>query len=220
MDFETRLSFIFLEFIKQTIDFNFFIDQTINLIKGQREEGYWKDIMSSIIMDQNSLFLKIVHIYSITIFETFGKEFFAELNEERSLSKKIFATTPSKLLEFFEKNFQINLGKDFKLWEDLRENICRRNVIAHNMGKIDQSYIDCNKYPNSALKDKMIGIDLKHNLEYIKKSNDTVGKFIIFTFKKIAKFYNFVDIESTVKTIAENGYFDDVNPDLLDDVDI
>ena len=123
-------------------------------------------------------------------------------------------------MEFYEKNFQINLEEDFKLWLDLRENICRRNVITHNMGGIDQQYINCINDPNSTLKDKMVGIDIEHDLDYIKKSNDTVDKYIVFTFKEIAKFYNFTDIKTTVRTIAENGYFSDVNPDLLDDVEI
>ncbi len=220
MEFEERLSVIFLEFIKQTIDFDFFIDQMIKLIEDQREEGFWEDFTKSIVKDQNSLFLKIVHIYSITIFETFNREFFTELNKEKTLSKKKFKTTPSKILKFFQNNFQIDLEKEFKLWEDLKENICRRNVIAHNTGKIDQSYIDCINRPNSDIKDKKIGIEIKHNLEYIKKSNDTVGKYIVYTFKNITKFYGFIDIESIVRSIAINGYFDDVNPDLLDDVDI
>ena len=85
MEFETRLSVIFLEFIKQTIDFEFFIDQIIKLIGDQREEAYWKEIMNHIIKDQNSLFLKIVHVYSITIFETFSREFFDELKKEKNL---------------------------------------------------------------------------------------------------------------------------------------
>ena len=73
MKFEERLSVIFLEFIKQTIDFEFFIDQMISLIEDQRVDGVWKDVMNSFIPDQNSLFLKIAHIYSITIFETFNR---------------------------------------------------------------------------------------------------------------------------------------------------
>ena len=101
MDFEERLSVIFLEFIKQTIDFEFFIDQMINLIEDQRVEGVWKDVMNSFIPDQNALLLKIVHIYSITIFETFNREFFDELKEEKDLTRKKFKTTPSKILKFF-----------------------------------------------------------------------------------------------------------------------
>ncbi|TKJ18075.1 MAG: hypothetical protein CEE43_18865 [Promethearchaeota archaeon Loki_b32] len=220
MEFEERLTVIFLEFIKQSIDFKHFIDDITKQIEIQRKDGIWSDLFNSIIKNQNSLFSKIVHIYSITIFETFSREFFDELNKEKNLSKKRFKTTPSKILKFFESNFQINLENEFKLWEDLRENICRRNVIAHNLGKIDQHYIDCMNYPNSVLIDKMIGTDLEHNLLYIKKSNDTVGKYIAFTFKKIAEFYNFIDIESTVRSIAENDYFDDVNPNFLDDVEI
>jgi len=220
MEFEKRLSFTFLEFIKQTIDFKLFINQMVSLIEDQRVEGVWKDVLNFFIPEQNSLFLKIAHIYSITIFETFNREFFDELKEEKNLTRKKFKTTPSKILRFFETNFQINLENGFNIWEDLRESICRRNVIAHKMGKIDEAYIECNNYTDLVLKDKMIGIDIEHNLEYIKKSNDTVGKYIVFTFKKIAEYYNFIDIESTVKNIAENGYFDDVNPNLLDDVEI
>ncbi|NVM44109.1 MAG: hypothetical protein HWN79_04240 [Candidatus Lokiarchaeota archaeon] len=220
MEFEEKLSVIFLEFIKQTIDLEFFIDQMISLIEDQSVEGVWKEVMNSFIPGQNSLFLKIVHIYSITIFETFNREFFNELNEEKNLIRKNFKTTPLKILKFFDANFQINFENEFKIWEELRECICRRNVIAHNMGKIDEAYIECNKHPDMALIDKVIGIDIDHNLEYIKKSNDTVGKYIVFTFKKIAEYYKFIDIESTVKIIAENGYFDDVNSDLLNDVDI
>ena len=192
MDFEERLTFIFLNFIKQSIEFDFFIDRITELIKSQRMGGNssgW-DWFNSIIMEQNSLFLKIVHIYSITIFETFNQDFFAELNKEKNLSKKRFKNTPSKILEFFQNNFQIDLENEFKLWEDLREKICRRNVITHNMGKIDQLYIDCINDHNSVLKDKMIGIDIEHNLDYIEKSNETVSKYIVFTFKKIAEFYN------------------------------
>lgn len=220
MEFEERISVIFLEFIKQTIDLDFFIDQMTSLIEDQRVEGVWKEVMNSFIPDQNSLFLKIVHIYYITIFETFNREFFDELKKEKRLTREKFKTTPSKILKFFETNFQINLENEFNVWEDLREIICRRNVIAHNMGKIDEAYIECNNYPDSTLKDKVIGIDVDHNLEYIKKSNDIVGKYIVFTFKKIAAYYKFIDIESIVKNIAENGYFDDVNSNLLNDVDI
>ena len=102
MEFEERLSGIFLEFIKQTIDLDLFIDQMTSLIEDQRVEGVWKEVMNSFIPDQNSLFLKIVHIYSITIFETFNREFFDELKEEKNLTRKKFKTTPSKILKFFE----------------------------------------------------------------------------------------------------------------------
>lgn len=88
------------------------------------------------------------------------------------------------------------------------------------MGRIDQPYIDCINASTLDLKDKMVGIDIPHNLGYIKKSSETVGKYITFTFKEIVKLYKFTDIKSTIRTIAENGYFSDVNPDLLDDVEI
>lgn len=220
MEFEERLSFIFLEFIKQTIDFEHFIDDMIKLIEEQREKGLWEDFTNYVIKEQNSMFLKIVHIYSITIFETFNREFFDELNKEKNLLRKIVKTTPSKILKFFKNNFQIEFEKDFSIWEELRECICRRNIIAHNMGKINQAYIRCNNYTDQTLKDKVIGIDIAHNLEYIKKSNDIVGKYIVFTFKKVAEYYKLIDIESTVKNIAQNGSFDDVNSNLLTDTNI
>ena len=62
MEFEERLSVIFLEFIKQTIDFDFFIDQMIKLIEDQREEGFWEDFTKSIVKYQKYLFLKIFNI--------------------------------------------------------------------------------------------------------------------------------------------------------------
>ena len=60
------------------------------LIEDQKKDGTWGNVYNWIIEDQNSFFLKIVHIYSITIFETFSQEFFTELNKEKILSKKMF----------------------------------------------------------------------------------------------------------------------------------
>ena len=51
----------------------------------------------------------------------------------------------------------------------------------------------------------------------LKMSNHTVAKYIIFTFKKVAQFYNLKDINSIVKSLAEYPYFGDVNPNLLND---
>ena len=56
-----------------------------------------------------------------------------------------------------------------------------KNAITITFGNQGENHIH----------NEMIGKDIKHNLEYIKKSNDTVGKYMVFTFKNIAKFYEF-----------------------------
>lgn len=211
MAFERKISEIFLMSIKQNVDFDFFIDRMIEWIEKQKTEIDWFD---SLVNDQNKLFLKISHTYSITIFETFNHDFFKEIGNIKNLSKKHVTTTPSKILNFFRNNFKIDLETEFKLWNDLKENICRRNVITHNLGRIDIQYQDCIN-SNLNILNKMIGSDIPHDINYVKMSNHTVANYIIFMFKKIAHFYNLTDINSIVKSLAEHPYFGDVNPSLL-----
>lgn len=211
MVFEKKISEIFLKSIKQNVDFDFFIDCLIEWIEAQKTKTDWFD---SFVDNQNQLFLKISHTYSITIFETFNQDFFNEIHNVKTLSKKYVTTTPSKILTFFINNFKINLETEFRFWNDLKENICRRNVITHNLGRIDEKYQDCIN-SNLNILNKMIGSDIPHDINYVKMSNHTVANYIIFTFKKVAQFYNLTDIYSIVKSLAEHPYFGDVNPNLL-----
>lgn len=213
MALERKISEIFLTSIKQNADFDFFIDVIIDWITKQKSNIDWFDWL---VDEQKELFLKIIHTYSITIFETFNQDFFKEIDNVKTLSKKYVTTTPTKISIFFQNNFRINLETEFKLWDDLKENICRRNVITHKMGRIDKKYQDCT---NSNLNDlnKMIGIDIPHDINYVKRSNHTVANYIIFTFKKIAQYYNLKDINSIVKSLAEHPYYGDINPNLLND---
>ncbi len=214
MSFEEEIAEILLTSIKQSGDFDFFIDTIIEWNESQKADEPI-DWFNSLVDNQNNLFLKIVHSHSITIFETFNEDFFKYIRSVKGLSKKHVSTTPSKILKFFLTNFNLNLEKEFKLWIDLKEAICRRNVIIHNMGRINEVYQDC---ANSKLIElnKMIGRDVPHDLEYVKRSNYIVGNYIIFIFKKIVEFYNLKDINGVVKKLADHPYYDEVNPDLLD----
>ena len=200
--------------IKQNVDFNSFIDLMINWNEKQKTDSV--DWYNSIVDNQNKLFLKIIHTYSITIFETFNNDFFYEIDNVKILPKKHVTTTPSKILDFFQSNFKINLETEFNYWNGLKENICRRNVITHNMGRIDKKYQDCIS-SNLNILNKMIGSDILHDINYVKISNHTVAKYIISTFKKIVEFYNLTDIDSIVKSIANHPYFGDINPNLLNE---
>jgi len=213
MAFKRKISEILLISIKQNVDFDFFIDRIIEWIAQQKTSFDWYD---SLVDEQQRLFLKIIHTYSITIFETFNQDFFNEIDNVKTLSKKYVTTTPSKILTFFQNNFKINLETEFKSWDVLKENICRRNVITHNMGRIDKKYQDCIN-SNLNILNKMIGLDIPHDINYVKMSNNTVAKYIIFTFKKVVQFYNLKDINSVVKSLAEHPYFEEVNPNLLND---
>lgn len=214
MSFERELAEILLTSIKQSGDFDFFIERIIEWNESQKADEPI-DWYNSIVDNQNKLFLKIVHSYSITIFETFNEDFFKYIRSVKGLLKKRVTTTPSKILQFFHTNFNLNLEKEFKLWNDLKEAICRRNVITHNMGRIDKVYQDC---INSKLIDlnKMIGRDIPHDFEYVKRSNFIVGNYIIFIFKRIVEFYNLKNINELVKTLADHPYYADVNPNLLE----
>ncbi len=213
MAFKRKISEILLISIKQNVDFDFFIDRIIEWIAQQKTSFDWYD---SLVDEQQRLFLKIIHTYSITIFETFNQDFFNEIDNVKTLSKKYVTTTPYKILTFFQNNFKINLETEFKSWDVLKENICRRNVITHNMGRIDKKYQDCIN-SNLNILNKMIGLDIPHDINYVKMSNNTVAKYIIFTFKKVVQFYNLKDINSVVKSLAEHPYFEEVNPNLLND---
>ena len=214
MSFEREIVEVLLNSIKQSADFDFFIERIIEWNESQKADEQI-DWYNSIVDDQNKLFLKIVHSYNITIFETFNEDIFKCIGSVKTLSKKHVTTTPSKILDFFLINFNLNLEKEFKLWNDLKEAICRRNVITHNMGRIDESYQDC---VNSNLIElnKMIGRDIPHDFEYVKRSNFIVGNYIIFIFKRIKEFYNLKDINGLVKTLADHPYYADVNPNLLE----
>lgn len=214
MSFEREIAEILLSSIKQSADFDFFIDRIIEWNESQKADEPI-DWYNSIVDDQNNLFLKIVHSYSITIFETFNEDFFKHIRSVKVLSKKRVTTTPSKILDFFLINFNLNLEKEFKLWNDLKEAICRRNVITHNMGRIDEAYQDCIN-SNLIELNKMIGRDIPHDFEYVKRSNFIVGNYIIFIFKRIVEFYNLKDINGLVKTLADHPYYADVNPNLLE----
>ena len=213
MAFKRKISEIFLTSIKQNVDFDFFIDSIIEWIGEQKSSIDWYD---SLVDEQKKLFLKIIHIYSITIFETFNQDFFHEIDKAENLSKKYVTTTPSKISTFFQNNFEINVEREFKLWDVLKESICRRNVITHNMGRIDKKYQDCIN-SNLNILNKMIGSDIPHDINYVKMSNQAVAKYIIFTFKKMAQCYSLKDINSIVKSLVEHPYFGEVNPNLLND---
>lgn len=211
IDFKKKISEIFLTSIKQNVDFDFFIERITEWIAEQKDDTDWYDWL---VDEQQSLFLKIIHVYSITIFETFNHDFFKEIDNFKTLPNKKTTTTPSKILNFFHNNFKVNLETEFKLWDVLKENICRRNIITHKRGRIDQSYQDCiNSKVNNL--NKMIGSDIPHDINYVKKSNHTVANYTIFTFKEVAQFYNLTDINSIVKSLAEHPYFGEVNPNLL-----
>ena len=222
MSFERKISFTFLKFINEIIYLEFYLDGIIKLIEAQSKEvdnvGIWKSFTDTIITEQNSLLSKIIHIYIITVFETFNKEFFKELNQQKNLNRSNFSITPSKIVSFFQYNFKIDIQIEFKSWMNLKENICRRHVITHNMGKIDQKYIDCVN-ENKGLKGKIIGKDIIHDLQYVKKSKKNVGNFMIFTFKRISQYFSLKNIKKIVYDLAEKN-FEDINPNLLDDVNV
>jgi len=219
MRFEKSLSILFLEFVNEIIYLKFYLDGMIKSIKEKSEDdkaGIFKSFLESIFNDQKSLLSKIVHIYSITIFETFNKEFFKEINDHYNLIQSNFSITPSKIISFCKTNFNIDINNEFSKWNDLKENICRRHVIAHNMGKIDIKYIDCVDIDKS-LEGKVIGKEVKHDLEYVKKCNNNVCSYMVFLFKKISDYYSLKDIEKIVYNLAEE-IFQDVNPNILKDV--
>ena len=84
------------------------------------------------------------------------------------------------------------------------------------MGRIDKLYQDCIN-TNKDILDKMIGVDIPHDINYVKNSIHSVVKYTIFTFKKVTQFYNLKDINLVVESLAEHPYYDDVNPNLLND---
>jgi len=94
MAFKRKISEIFLTSIKQNVDFDFFIDRIIEWIAEQKSSFDWYD---SLVDEQKRLFLKIIHTYSITIFETFNQDFFKEIDNVKTLSKKNVTTTPTKI---------------------------------------------------------------------------------------------------------------------------
>ena len=72
MAFKRKISEIFLTSVKQNVEFDFFIDRIIEWIAEQKSS---LDRYDSLVDKQKRLFLKIIHIYSITIFETFNQDF-------------------------------------------------------------------------------------------------------------------------------------------------
>jgi len=94
MAFKRKISEIFLTSIKQNVDFDFYIDRIIEWIAEQKSSFDWYD---SLVDEQKRLFLKIIHTYSITIFETFNQDFFKEIDNVKTLSKKNVTTTPTKI---------------------------------------------------------------------------------------------------------------------------
>ncbi|MFX0104363.1 MAG: hypothetical protein ACFE75_02590 [Candidatus Hodarchaeota archaeon] len=213
IEFKKRISKIFLTSIKQNVDFDFFIERIIEWIAEQKTDLDWYNWL---VDEQQSLFLKIIHIYSITIFETFNQDFFKAIDKVKTLPNKNVTTTPKKILKFFQNNFQINLEREFNLWDVLKESICRRNVIIHKMGRIDKIYQDCINSKLDIL-DKMIGSNIPHDINYVKLSNHNIAHYTIFTFKKVTQFYNLTDIDSIIKKLAEHPHYHDVNPNLLND---
>ncbi len=124
--------------------------------------------------------------------------------------------TPSSIISYLKTNFEFNIETEFKKWNELKENICRRNVITHNMGKIDEQYIDCADAKKD-LEFKNIGREIKHDLEYVKISNENVGRYMVFIFKRISNYYGLKDIKQVVHDLAED-HFPDVNSNLLKDI--
>ncbi len=76
------------------------------------------------------------------------------------------------LNEEFKKKFKFDIGKDLDVWEDLRENYYRRNVVVHNKGLISELYND------KMGKNERIGSKLRTNPKYIIAMGDNLYKYI------------------------------------------
>jgi len=86
---------------------------------------------------------------------------------------------------FMEKRFNIDLEKEYKRWETLREKYYRRNILVHKGGKVDKIYIEKMKVDEFLL-DKELDIDLK----YIKNAFKDVHRYISFIEDTICKKFN------------------------------
>lgn len=189
-----NLSTIFLDYVDKIIDIESYIDTILKYIKEQRiKKGIFKRSKRVQLKKDSMNFLKIIHIYIITIYESFNREFYSNLQETKSEfeKKKLPKAGVKYLSEFLEKSIKIDIKNDFKYWKYFREHVCRRNVIAHSMGVIDKDYIKCNKLIKSNLKEKVIGENIYHGILYIKLCLNNIVRYFIFIIKNNFKFLLF-----------------------------
>lgn len=87
---------------------------------------------------------------------------------------------------YLVKKFKIEIEEYFGLWNQLRENYYRRNIIVHNSDKISELYVKKMKLDNS-----MIGQEAKLlDYEYVKKCFKNIYNCIYFIEGKFIKKFN------------------------------
>jgi len=202
-------------------DIVFFMGEIIRLIQNQREKiEIFKPLMEVLINFEKPIFLKMVHIYVITIYESFNKEFFLILQKNKNEFSKerigeIPKANPYHLKKYLKKSIGLQINRNFRVWETFRENICRRHVIIHKKGIIDKKYTKCIGSNNSKLIGKRIGREINHDTGYVLNCVNNIREYIVFVFKTIIDYYfNLKEIDVILKNIiTEHGL--EVNPDIL-----
>ncbi len=151
--------------------------------------------------------LKMLHVFIISLYEGFNREFFIEvflskpnlmmknLNKKKlkitSSSSSLLEVATEKVTKFKKnvdwladylknKSFNIDIKADFKEWTGFRENFYRRNVIVHNIGVIDDDY--CNKI---GLSKTEIGKPLVMGKKYLLECKKNFIAYFEFIYEEI-----------------------------------
>lgn len=81
-------------------------------------------------------------------------------------------------LDYFKKRLNVRLD-EFPNWEDMKEVSCRRNIIVHNKGEVNETYREKTGYNGP---DGYLGI----NKPYISTAVDVTIKFIDFVHERVS----------------------------------
>ena len=96
---------------------------------------------------------------------------------------------------FLSKQYKIDLDKDFKNWEALRDNYYRRNIIVHNNGRISELCIRKLEISPDLLKSKPI-----MNIDYLAEASNNLKSYMDFLFITIKEKFK---LNTSVRRFAQ-----------------
>jgi hypothetical protein len=120
------------------------------------------------------------------------KELYKYLAEE--ITNKLGYKDVDKLKDYISKHYNVSLNKEFRKWENLRDNYYRRNIVVHNNGRISKLCIRKLNLSPDLLNSKPI-----MNIEYITECANTIKNYMDFLFTKIKEKFK---LEISVKRFA------------------
>lgn len=186
----------FIENLQEVDDFTQKVTQSIKKINKPNHNALFEKYNKFISEFRKDMFLKMGHVYLISIYEGFTEEFFSTLQENRSDISNLSHHNIDNVNEFIANNFNFSLKEDFPNWCDLKENYYRRHTVVHQNACIDEKFIQ-NMKGCKDISLENIGQKFKYSYPYIEECLLNISNYIVFLFENIIEEYH-LNIQKTL----------------------